>query len=77
MPVTLIFIRRDPMRRKLKRQAFFVDEDSLARAQKALGARTKAEAVRLSVERIAEMERFWRFMKQTAGTARPGSFRRP
>ena len=65
------------MRRKLKRQAFFVDEIVLARAQTALGARTKAEAVRLSVERVAEMERFWRFMKQTAGAVRPGSFRRP
>ncbi len=65
------------MPRKLKRRAFFVDDHALARAQKLLGARTKAEAVRLSVERIAEMERFWRFMKQTAGTARPGSFRRP
>jgi len=65
------------MRRKLKRRVFFVDEIALARAQRALGARTKAEAVRLSVERVAEMERFWRFMKQTAGAVRPGWFRRP
>ncbi len=62
------------MRRKLKRQAFFVDEAALARAQKALGARTKAEAVRLSVERIAEMERFWRFMRRSHGKLKPGSF---
>ena len=64
------------MRRKLKRRVFFVDEIALARAQRALGARTKAEAVRLSAERVAEMERFWRFMKQTAGAVRPGSSRR-
>ena len=59
----------------LKRKSFFVDERAVARARKVLGAATDAEAIRLSVERMAEMEEFWRFMKRTYGTLRRGSFR--
>jgi len=44
----------------LKRKSFFVDERALARARKVLGAASDAEAIRLSVERMAEMEEFWR-----------------
>jgi hypothetical protein len=62
---------------KLKRKAFFVDERAVRRAKRALGVKTEAEAVRLSVERIAEMEAFWSFMKKTAGVLTSGSFRRP
>jgi hypothetical protein len=58
----------------LKRKSFFVDERAVARARKVLGAATDAEAIRLSVERMAEMEEFWRFMKRTYGTLRRGSF---
>jgi hypothetical protein len=60
--------------RTLKRKAFFVDEGALRRAKKALGVATDAEAVRLSVERVAEMERFWRLMQRTRARATPGSF---
>ena len=60
--------------RNLKRKAFFVDEGALRRAKKALGVSTDAEAVRLSVERVAEMERFWRLMQRTRARATPGSF---
>ena len=35
-------------RSALKRKAFFVDEQSLQRARKALGVRTDADAVRAS-----------------------------
>lgn len=42
--------------RVLKRKTFFVDERALARARKALGAATDAQAIQLSVERMAEME---------------------
>ena len=42
---------------KLKRKSYFVDERALSRAKKALGVRTEAEVIRLSVERVAEMER--------------------
>ena len=62
-------------RAKLKRKSFFVDERALNRAKKALGVKTEAEVVRLSVERVAEMEEFWKFMKKTRRTLRPGSLK--
>ena len=58
---------------KLKRKSFFVDELALHRAKKALGVETEAEVIRLSVERIAEMEEFWEFMKKSRRTLRPRS----
>lgn len=58
---------------KLKRKSYFVDERALGRAKKALGVKTEAEVIRLSVERVAEMEEFWEFMKRTRRTIRPGS----
>ena len=61
-------------RPSLKRKAFFVDEESVRRARRALGAATDAEAIRSSLERVAEMEDFWRFMKRTRRGLRPGSF---
>jgi hypothetical protein len=33
-----------------------------------LGARSDAEALRLSLERVAEMEELWKFMDRTRGT---------
>jgi len=66
-----------PTASKLKRKSFFVDETTLHRAKKALGARTNAEVIRLSVERIAEMEEFWEFMKKSRRTLQPGSLERP
>ena len=62
---------------KLKRKSFFVDETALHRAKKALGVRTNAEVIRLSVERIAEMEEFWGFMKKSRQTLKPGSLETP
>ncbi len=64
-------------RAKLKRKAFFVDERTLRRAKKALAVRTDAEVVRLSVERVAEMEAFWEFMRRTHRSLKPGSVERP
>ena len=60
-------------RANLKRTSFFVDVRTLRRARKALGVATDAEAVRISVERVAEMERFWRFMRRSRGMLKPGS----
>jgi hypothetical protein len=57
---------------KLKRRSFFVDEGALHRAKKALGVKTDAEVVRISVGRIAEMEEFWEFMKKSRRTLKPG-----
>ena len=60
-------------RTKLKRKSYFIDERALKRAKKALGVKTEAEVIRLSVERVAEMEEFWEFMKQTRRSIKPGS----
>jgi hypothetical protein len=54
-------------RAKLKRKSYFVDERALNRAKKALGVKTEAEVIRLSVERVAEMEEFWGLWKKLAG----------
>lgn len=59
----------------LKRKSFFVEERTLQRAKKALGVPTDAEVVRLSLERAAEMEEFWRFMRQTRRILKPGSIK--
>ena len=61
----------------MKRTSFFVDVRTLRRARKALGVSTDAEAVRISVERVAEMERFWRFMRKSRGVLKPGSVETP
>lgn len=61
----------------LKRKSFFMEERTLQRAKKLLGVSTDAEAVRLSLERIAEMEKFWRLMKATKNSLPPGSFDEP
>jgi hypothetical protein len=60
-------------RAKLKRKSYFVDERALSRAKKALGVKTEAEVIRLSVERVAEMEEFWEFMKKTRRSLKPGN----
>lgn len=62
-------------RGNLKRKSFFVDEQALRQARKALGVDTDSEAVRLSVERIAEMEAFWRFMRRSRRRLERGSIR--
>lgn len=61
----------------LKRRAFFVDDQTLRRAKKVLGVKTDAEVIRLSVERVVEMDEFWRFMKKSRHTLKPGSFAEP
>ena len=61
----------------LTRKAFFVDTRALRRAKKLLGVTTDAEVVRASVDRIAEMEEFWRFMKNSRRILKPGSVKTP
>lgn len=65
--------RRTP----LKRKSFFVDERMLGRAKRVLGVSTDSEAIRLAVERMAEMEAFWQFMKNTRRTLKAGSLKAP
>jgi hypothetical protein len=59
------------------RKSFFVDPQAIDRARKALGAGTDAETVRLAVERVVEMEKFWRFMAGSRGSLKPGSIEAP
>ena len=66
-----------PAAPKLKRKSFFVDHRAIRKARQALGAASDSEAVRLSVERVAEMEAFWRFMSRTRKKLRPGSLEMP
>jgi hypothetical protein len=61
----------------LKRKTFLVDERAVRRARKALGASSDAEAIRMSVERIAEMEEFWKLMRSTRKSVPPGSIDQP
>jgi len=61
----------------LTRKSFFVDERALRRAKKLLGVPTDAQVVRASVDRIAEMEEFWRFMKNSRRILKPGSVKTP
>jgi hypothetical protein len=66
-----------PRPKKLKRKSFFIDEEVLSRARRVVGAATEAEVVRLSLERMVEMESFWRFMSRNRGKLKPGSFESP
>jgi hypothetical protein len=61
-------------RAQLKRKSFFIDEATLQEAKRALHVASDAEAVRLSLEQVAEMGRFWRFMDKSRGKLKPGSF---
>ena len=66
-----------PREAMLKRKSFFVDERALLRAKRALGLATDAEVVRVSVERIVELEEFLRFMSKSRRTLKPGSVKTP
>jgi hypothetical protein len=60
----------------LQRKSFFVNPRVVRRAQKVLRVGTEAEAVRLSLERVADMEDFWRFMARTRRSLNPGNIER-
>jgi hypothetical protein len=60
---------------RFKRKSVLVDKRLLKRAKKTLGAPTDAEVVRLSLERVAGMEEFWRFMQQNRRILKPGSIK--
>lgn len=61
----------------LQRKSFFVDARALTRAKRLLRVSSDAEAIRVSLERVAEMERFARFMESSRGKLPPGSIERP
>jgi hypothetical protein len=66
-----------PKRANLQRKSFFVDARALTRARRLLRVSTDAEAIRLSLERVAEMERFAAFMVTSRRKLVPGSIERP
>ena len=71
-------MRKTPARRvRYTRKSFFVNPQAIDRARKVLGARTDAETVRIAVDRVVEMEKFWRFMAVTRGGLKPGSLEAP
>jgi hypothetical protein len=57
----------------LTRKSFYIDPVTLRRAKRVLRVRTDAEAIRLSLERVAEMEKFWQFMTKSHGLLKRGS----
>ena len=59
----------------LTRKSFFVDAEALRRAKRVLGAKTDSDAIRRALVLITENEEHWRFLKKTAGTLKPGSFK--
>ena len=69
MPMSLAPRRRG----RYTRRSFFVDDRAIRRARRVLKADTDAEAVRLAVERVLQMEAFWQFMAKSRGRLSPGS----
>jgi hypothetical protein len=61
----------------LKRKSYFLDERALRRARRALRAPSDAETIRLALQRVVEMEDFWRFMDKTRNKLKPGSLDAP
>jgi len=61
----------------LMRKSFFIDPVSLRRARRVLRVRTDAEAVRVSLDRVAEMDAFWRFMTKSRRALEPGTIDAP
>ena len=57
------------------RKSCFVDIAMVKKAVKVLGASSEAEAIRISVQRMVEMEEFWKFMDKTSGSVKKGSFK--
>ena len=74
-----VYAREDNVaaRSALKRKAFFIDEQSLQRAKKALGVRNGCRCGARLIEWVTEMEEFWRFMRRTRGKLGRGALREP
>ena len=61
----------------LQRKSFFVDARALTRAKRLLRVSTDAEAIRVSLDRVAEIERFDRFMEASRSKLPKASFEKP
>lgn len=60
----------------LVRKSFFLDPEKLSKAAELMGAASEAEALRKIISRYVEQERFWQWMKKTAGKAGKRDFGR-
>jgi hypothetical protein len=69
----LLWSVRGQWPKKHSRKSFYIDPATLRRAKRVLRVRTDAEAIRLSLERVAEMEQFWQFMTKSRGLLKRGS----
>lgn len=61
---------------RLTRRSYFVDPRAVRRAKKVLRVASDAEAIRQSLERVAETEAFWRFMRKSHGALKSSSIQR-
>ena len=68
---------RATWRARYVRKSFYVDPRAIGQARRALGVRTDAEAIRLAIDRVVEMETFWRLMAETRASLKPGSIEEP
>jgi len=62
------------MKARMKRKSFFVDEQELGEARRALGAETDAETIREALREVVRMKALARFMERTRDSLPPGSF---
>ena len=56
-------VEEEMKKAELRRRSFFVDDRAVRKAKKVLCVATDSEAIRQAVERVAEMEEFWKFMR--------------
>jgi len=69
--------KRHVSKQNLLRKTLFVDARALTRAKRLLRASSDAEAIRVSLDRVGEIERFDRFMKASRGKLPKASFEEP
>ena len=53
-----------------------LDESLVRKAQKALGAKSRTQAIEMSLEAVVEAEKHRKLIKRYSGRARPGDFER-
>ena len=63
------------MATKKVRKSYFVDVDMIKKAKRLLGVNSEAEAIRISVQRMVEMAKFWSFMDKASNSVKKGSFK--
>jgi hypothetical protein len=62
---------------KIETKSLFHRRSRPPTSKKVLGVKTDAEVIRLAVERIVEMEKFWQFMEKSRRTLQPGNVEEP